>query len=116
MSILNWVSILLFVFCLLMFAYVRIALPKFNLTKLINTKLNDALAEKTFIVAIVFSFVLFMGIYLITKNLFFILLSQLMTIKISRGFNLYKNWLAEKNAHNWKQLFIHLLFNVLKSK
>ncbi len=118
MSNLSLALIALFVFCLLMFAFVHIALPKINIIKLSNTKLNDKLAEKVFIIALISFFVFFIGIFLTTNgDLFFILVSQLMTLKISKGFGLYQDWLAEpKNTHNWKQLFLYMLFYIVKPK
>ncbi len=118
MSNLNWALITLFVFCLLMFAFVHVALPRIKIIKLTSTKLSYKLAEKVFIIALISFFIFFIGIFLATNNdLFFILLSQLMTLKISKGFGLYQDWLAEpKNTHNWKQLFLYMLFYIVKPK
>ncbi len=59
MSNLSLSLLALFVFCLLMFAFVHIALPKINIIKLVNTELNDKSSEKIFIVAILFFFLVF---------------------------------------------------------
>jgi len=118
MSNLALALIALFVFCLLMFAFVHIALPRINIIKLTNIKLHDKLAEKVFIIALISFFILFIGIFLATNgDLFFILLSQLMTLKIAKGFDLYKNYLeVPGNTHSWKELFLYLLFYIVKPK
>lgn len=116
MSNLNLALIALFVFCLLMFAFVQVALPKINIIKLKNIKLNDKLADEVFIRVLIACFSIFMLIFFISNDLFYILLSQLMTLKISRGFTLYQKWLADQNSHNWKHLFLCLLFYIVKPK
>jgi len=117
MSNLSLALIAVLVFCLLMFVFVHILVPKINIPKLKNKKLNDKLAEKIFIRVLIVCFSIFMFIFFITNDLFYILLSQLMTLKISRGFTLYQNWLAEPdNSHSWKHLFLCLLFYIVKPK
>jgi len=117
MSYLSWALIVLLIFTGSLFVFVHILLPKININKIFNLKLTDYLAEKTLIRVLIASFSIFMIVFFLTGDLFFILLSQLMTLKISRGFSMYQDWLAEPNhTHNWKQLLLYLLFYIVKPK
>jgi len=117
MSYLNWALIVLLIFTASLFVFVHILLPKININKMLNLKLTDKLAEKILIRVLVISFSLFMIMFFMTGEIFYILLSQLMTLKISRGFSLYQNWLAEQNnIHSRKLLFLYLLFYIIKPK
>jgi hypothetical protein len=117
MSYLSWALIVLLIFTASLFVFVHILLPKININKIFNLKLTDDLAEKTLIRVLIASFSIFMIVFFLTGDLFFILLSQLMTLKISHGFSLYQNWLAEKNnKHSRKQLFLCMLFYIVKPK
>lgn len=116
MSNLSLALIALFIFCLLMFVFVHTLILKINIIKLANTELNDKLVLKTSIVAILFFFLVFMLLFLITNDRFFILLSQLMTLKIYSGFNLYTSWREDQNSHDLKQLLLCLLFYIVKPK
>ncbi len=117
MSYLNWALIVLLLFTASLFVFVYILLPKININEMFKLKLTDELAEKIFIRVLVASFSIFMIVFFLTGDLFFILLSQLMTLKISHGFSLYQNWQAEKNnKHSRKQLFLYMLFYIVKPK
>lgn len=109
--------------CLLFFLWTEVVLPKLSVMKLANInvthiKLTDELAEKVFVVAIIFFLAVFMLLYHIIGDLVLMLLSQLMTLKLLTGFEHYKQWLEESKAHThqWKLYILYLLFYIFKKK
>ena len=107
----------LVLFCLLMFLWVHVVLPKINVNKIVNTELTDSLAEKIFCVLATGFLALFMLLFYITDNVLLMVISQLITIKLMTGFEYYLRWVEESNnKHLWRRFILSLFFYIIPKK
>lgn len=103
-------------FYLLILLLAHVVLPKIDVIKPTNTKLTDEISEKVYCVSIVLFLALFILLYAVTGNPLWMLMSQLMTVKLMTGYDHYNQWVDESkcNNHEWQRFILCLVFYIIQ--